>query len=68
MRNATQQAEFLLHRVGRVRERTPGGKGAYVDGEEEGNTQIKDNYDYREKEVFIQTNPRAERPNLHFEK
>lgn len=29
---------------------------------------MKDNYDYREKEVFIRTNPRPEGPNLHFVK
>lgn len=36
--------------------------------EEGGRTQMKDNYDYRVKEVFIRKQPGAEGPNLHCEK
>lgn len=46
----------------------PWGTPADVDVEEEGSTQMKDNYDYREKEVFIRKQPGAERQNLHCEK
>lgn len=41
---------------------------ADVNVEEEGGTPMKDNYNHREKEVFIRTNPRPEGPHLHFVK